>query len=199
METWKRTANMQVVSLEEGAFVGRLDDFQFDLKSGTIYGWRLKGSGMFARAGGAAADKLMLIGRDVAFLQSEADVEWSGGKTNHAEGRSWASSYTGMAVMSHQGSNMGAIQDFVLDVSGGNITGLILHGGKLLVLDEEVQTGPDVVIARSSSQLIELPDEPQRDSWWRRIRWALSRRDGTMQLEEEGELSEDGALLEGEE
>ena len=35
METWKRASNMQVVSLEEGAFVGRLADFQFDLETGT--------------------------------------------------------------------------------------------------------------------------------------------------------------------
>ncbi len=183
-ETWKRAANMQVVSLEEGAFVGRLDDFQFDLESGRIYGWRLKGSGMFARAGGTAAEKVMLIGRDVAFIQSERDVEWSGGKPNHAEGRAWASVYTGTAVMSRRGSNMGAIQDFVIDVSGDNVTGLILHGNKLLVMDEEVQTGPDVVIARSTEQLIALPDEPQREPWWRRIRAAIPRREEAPLLEQ---------------
>ncbi len=183
-ETWKRAANMQVVSLEEGAFVGRLDDFQFDLESGRIYGWRLKGSGMFARAGGTASEKVMLIGRDVAFIQSERDVEWSGGKPNHAEGRAWASVYTGTAVMSRRGSNMGAIQDFVIDVSGDNVTGLILHGNKLLVLDEEVQTGPDVVIARSTEQLIALPDEPQREPWWRRIRAAIPRREEAPLLEQ---------------
>ncbi|MFT5681618.1 MAG: hypothetical protein ACI8RZ_002524 [Myxococcota bacterium] len=187
METWKRTANMQVVSLQEGAFVGRLDDFQFDLETWRIYGWRLKGSGMFARAGGTAAEKLMLLGRDVAFLQSEGDVEWSGGKPNHADGRAWASAYIGMAVMSRRGSSMGAIQDFVLDVSGDNVTGLLLHGGKLLVLDEEVQTGPDVVIAKSTEQLITMPDEPQRASWWRRIRDALSRREEEVPQLEVGE------------
>ena len=99
METWKHASNMQVVSLEEGAFVGRLDDFQFDLESGRIYGWRLKGSGMFARAGGTSSEKVMLIGRDVAFIQSETDVEWSGGQPNHTNGRAWASAYAGMACL----------------------------------------------------------------------------------------------------
>lgn len=177
METWKHASNMQVVSLEEGAFVGRLDDFQFDLETGQIYGWRLKGSGMFARAGGTTADKVMLIGRDVAFIQSEADVEWSGGRPNPAGGRAWASAYAGMAVMSRRGSNMGAVQDFVVDVAGDSVTGLILHGNRLLVLDEDVQTGPDVIIAKSPEQLVTLPDEPQQKSWWKRIRDALSRRD----------------------
>ena len=186
METWKHASNMQVVSLGEGAFVGRLDDFQFDLETGEIYGWRLKGSGMFARAGGTTADKVMLIGRDVAFIQSEADVEWSGGRPNPAEGRAWASAYAGMAVMSRRGSNMGAVQDFVVDVAGDTVTGLILHGNRLLVLDEDVQTGPDVIIAKSPEQLVALPDEPQQKSWWKRIRDALSRR----------ESDEDALLLE---
>ena len=193
METWKSTQNMQVVSLEEGAFVGRLDDFQFDLETGRIYGWRLKGSGVFARAGGTSSEKMMLIGRDVAFIQSEGDVEWSGGRPNHAEGRAWASAYAGMAVMSRRGSNMGAVQDFVIDVAGDTVTSFILHGNQLLVLDEEVQTGPDVIIARSSAQLIELPDEPQRASWWKRIRSALSRRDPVEEEEAEALLLlEDG-------
>jgi uncharacterized protein YrrD len=177
METWKHASNMQVVSLEEGAFVGRLDDFQFDLESGRIYGWRLKGSGMFARAGGTSSEKVMLIGRDVAFIQSETDVEWSGGQPNHTNGRAWASAYAGMAVMSRRGSNMGAVQDFVVDVAGDTVTGLILHGNRLLVLDEDVQTGPDVIIAKSPEQLVTLPDEPQQKSWWNRIRDALSRGD----------------------
>ena len=176
METWKRASNMQVLSLEEGASVGRLDDFQFDLETRRIYGWRLKGSGMFARAGGAPAEKIMLIGRDVAFIQSEHDVEWTGGKPNHAEGRAWASIYVGTSVMSRRGSSMGAVQDFVIDVAGDTVTGLILHGNQLLVLDEEIQTGPDIIIARSSELLIPLPDEPQRESWWQRIRGALSTR-----------------------
>lgn len=186
METWKHASNMQVVSLEEGAFVGRLDDFQFDLESGRIYGWRLKGSGMFARAGGTSSEKVMLIGRDVAFIQSETDVEWSGGQPNHTNGRAWASAYAGMAVMSRRGSNMGAVQDFVVDVAGDTVTGLILHGNRLLVLDEDVQTGPDVIIAKSPEQLVSLPDEPQQKSWWKRIRDALSR----------GEAGEDVPLLE---
>ena len=190
METWKHASNMQVVSLEEGAFVGRLDDFQFDLESGRIYGWRLKGSGMFARAGGTTADKVMLIGRDVAFIQSESDVEWSGGRPNHAAGRAWASAYAGMAVMSRRGSSMGAVQDFVVDVAGDTVTGLILHGNRLLVLDDEVQTGPDVIIAKSPEQLVALPDEPQQKSWWKRIADALSRRDSdedALLLEDAGE------------
>lgn len=176
METWKRSQNMQVISLTEGAVVGRLDDFQFDLESRRIFGWRLKGVGMFAKAGGVEADQLRLIGRDVCFIQSEEDVEWSGGRTNAADGRAWASSYHGMSVMSRRGSMMGGVRDFVIDVAGDVVTGLILHGNRLLVLDDDVQTGPDVIIARSSDLVVQLPEEDQKEPWWARIRAALSRK-----------------------
>ena len=55
-----------------------------------------------------------------------------------------------------------------------------------------MQTGPDVIIARSSDQLIPLPDGPQQVTWWQRIRAALSRRESAEE-EEEVPLLEDGA------
>jgi len=176
METWKRSQNMQVVSLKEGAVLGRVDDFQFDLESHEIFGWRLKGVGMFSKAGGVAAEHLRQIGRDVAFVNSENDVEWTGGKTNTAPGRAWASAYNGMSVMSRRGTVMGAVKDFVIDISADRVTGLILHGDRLLVLNEEVQTGSDVIIARSPELLVELPDEEPKEPWWSRIRDALRAR-----------------------
>ena len=179
---------MQVISLAEGAIVGRLDDFQFDLETREIYGWRLKGVGMFARAGGVAADKLRMIGQDVCFIESEADVEWAGGRINTAEGRAWASTYHGMSVMSRRGSMLGGVRDFVIDVAGDRVISLLLHGNRLLVLNEEVQTGPDVIIARSSDLAVQLPEEEQKESWWSRIRDTLrSQSDKKDQLDTNGE------------
>jgi uncharacterized protein YrrD len=177
---------MQVISLAEGAVVGRLDDFQFDLSSRQIYGWRLKGVGMFSRAGGVSSEQLRLIGRDVCFIKSEEDVEWTGGRTNSAGGRAWASSYHGMSVMSRRGSMMGGVRDFVIDVAGDMVTGLILHGNRLLILDEDVQTGPDVIIARSSDLVVELPEEDLKEPWWARIRAAfVSRKEEAPLIEED--------------
>lgn len=176
METWKRSQNMQVVSLEEGAVVGRLDDFQFDLGSRAIFGWRLKGAGMFSKAGGVPAAKLRKIGQDVCFIASAQDVEWTGGRTNAADGRAWASTYQGMSVMSRRGTMIGGVRDFVIDVAGDSVTGLILHGNRLLILDEDVQTGRDVIIARTSDLVVQLPAEEQKEPWWARVRAAVSRK-----------------------
>lgn len=175
METWKRTQNMQVVSLAEGAFVGRLDDFQFDLEDHRVYGWRLKGTGMFARVGGVAGRYLSRLGRDVAFVESEGVVEWSRGKVADAPGRAWASTYRGVPAITRRGRALGAVQDYVLEANASRVTGIILHGNLLLPLDGRVRTGPAAVVVSDEGAVVELPAEAgdEREDWWARLKEAL--------------------------
>lgn len=178
LETWKRAQNLQVASTEEGAFVGRLDDFQFDLDNHRIYGWRLKATGMFGRSGGVRAAELLLIGRDLAFIRTDKAVEWASGKPAAVGGRAWASAYRGTSAITRRGRSLGAVQDFVIDQAGGQVTGLILHGGLLVALDERVHTGPAAVIVESSDLVVQLPEDEgdDRPAWWDRIREAVSRK-----------------------
>ena len=177
LETWKRAQNLQVASLAEGAFVGRLDDFMFDLETHQIYGWRLKGSGMFAKPGGVPADELVLVGRDLALIRSEEAVEWSGGRITVVDGRAWASAYRGTQAVSRRGRSLGAVQDFVIDREGNQVTGLLLHGGLLLPLDGRVSTGPAAIIAESDDLVVEMPDEEagggEQVAWWNRLTSAI--------------------------
>ena len=175
LETWKRAHNLQVATLAEGAFLGRLEDFQFDLETHRIYGWRLKGSGMFGKIGGLRADVLTLVGKDLAFVTCEADVEWGGGRTNAVDGRAWASSYQGTQAITRRGQALGAVQDFVIDRQGGQVTGLLLHGMVLLPLDGRVHTGPAAIIVEDPSVVVELPenDDDEPTSWWNRVREAV--------------------------
>jgi len=178
LETWKRAHNLQVVTTTEGAFAGRLEDFQFDLETHRIYGWRLKASGMFARAGGVRAEAMQLIGRDVALLDSESSIEWGSRRADAVAGRAWASTYKGTQAISRRGRALGAVQDFVIDGRGGSVTGLVLHGGLLLPLDGRVQTGPSAIIVEADDVAVELPedeaDEPT--NWWVRVRDAVGGR-----------------------
>ena len=152
-ETWKRAQNLQVVSLEEGAIVGKLDDFQFDLETRRIYGWRLKGHGVFAKAGGVRAADLVLVGRDVALVRAESCVEWADARPNVVDGRAWASAYRGTQAITRRGASLGAVQDFVVDRAGNEVTGFILPGDRLLPLDDGVNTGPDAVIVEDPERL----------------------------------------------
>ena len=177
LETWKRAQNLQVVTLAEGALLAKLLDFQFDLHDHHIYGWCLKTAGVFSKIGGVRADHLTLVGRDVAFVRAEADVDWDMGKAGHVDGRAWASTYQGAGVMSRRGEALGAVQDFVIDRQGDRVTGLLLHGGRLVPLDDAVRTGPTAVIVPSRDKVVELdeggPHPEDERGWWKRLQESL--------------------------
>ena len=177
METWKRAQNLQVATRDEGALIGRLDDFQFDLESHRIYGWRLKGAGMFGKVGGFPAESLLLIGRDIALIRAEADVEVEKARVG-AEGRAWASAYRGTQAISRRGTALGAVQDYVLAPDGSRVTGLLLHGHRLLALEGRVQTGPAAVIVESPEALVELPEDTsdEHTDWWLKLKGAVGPR-----------------------
>ena len=173
MHTWKRTHGRQVVTRDEGAAIGTLNDFQFDLGDRRIYGWRLKGPGMFAPFGGVPSETLLVIGRDVAIVQSEKSVEWSNAGRNAAEGRAWAGEYRGTTVVDQRGRSMGSVQDFVFDELGARLTGFVLQGNLLLPLDERVRTGPAAVVAQDQAQAVAMQEPPERaedrERWWDRL------------------------------
>lgn len=177
VQTWKRVQNMQAIGLAEGAYVGRLDDFQFDLDTHRVYGWRLKGTGYFGKSGGVAASHLTLLGRDLAVLDSEASVEWGSTSRRNPGGRAWASTYRGTQAITRRGLALGAVQDFVLSADGTRVTGIILHGDRLLPLDDRVHCGPAAVIAVDDKVVVELGDgegELEGPTWWARLKDALS-------------------------
>ncbi|NOY25251.1 MAG: hypothetical protein GXP62_05205 [Oligoflexia bacterium] len=174
--TWKRAQNMQVVGLLQGAFAGRLDDFQFDLETHAIYGWRVKTTGVWGRSGAVAAAKLSLIGRDVAFIGSVDQVVWGSTDRKNVVGRAWASAYRGTQAITRRGRALGAVQDFVIDAQGSRVTGILLHGDRLLPLDGGVNSGPAAVIAADEGVVVELgsgEEDPEGVRWWHRLRKAL--------------------------
>ena len=182
MISFRKAHGLQGVARKEGALIGRFDDFQFDLESRAIYGYRIKGAGMFAKAGGVAAASLDQIGRDVAFVGGEDSVEWSGAGRNVEDGRAWASQYRGTRVMSRNGVSLGAVEDFVFDPGGDRVLGLVLDGERLVELGPAVATGPAAVILEEASMLQTLPAEDRIDSneadWRKWFRFGRGEDDG---------------------
>jgi uncharacterized protein YrrD len=76
-KTFRKAQGMLVASIAEGALIGKLEDFQFDLESGRIYGYRIKGTGVFSKTGGVAATQVHCIGQDLLLVQQAADVSWT--------------------------------------------------------------------------------------------------------------------------
>jgi len=184
--SFRKVQGHLVIARAEGAIVGRVDDFQFDLENQTIYGYRLKGTGMFSRAGGVAAEEMEYIGRDVAIVPGEEAVEWSGAGRNIEPGRAWASQFRGTRVMSRSGAHVGTVEDLVFELNPDRIVGLVLEGRRLVAIAEGVATGPAAVILPTDQHFDELPATHETDAdWMQWIRTALQKRGASVEPGEE--------------
>lgn len=175
METWKRAQGLSVATLAEGATVGRLEDFLFDLDDGRIYGWRIKGPGVFGKVAGVAAAELVLLGRDLAFIKAESGLEYATGKVGALDGKAWASAYRNTSAISRRGQPAGAVEDYVLAPDGQRVKGLLLKGGRLLPLEGRVHTGPGAVIFEDLDVLVDLGEDDDKTDWWARLKGALAK------------------------
>ena len=175
MNTYRKCQGRTLVSLREGALVGKLDDFQFDLEGRNIYGYRVKASGVFAKAGGVKATLIERVGRDVAFVDREDSVEWGQGSRNAAEGRAWASQYKGTRVMSRGGKMMGQVHDIVFDDQALQVLAIFLDEERWIGLEEgEVATGPAAVIVGKPEAVQALPKDLAPEDAWTRFKSSLS-------------------------
>jgi uncharacterized protein YrrD len=180
MIRYETTRARPVVSREEGAIVGKFDDFQFDIRSWTIYGYRLRSSSMFGRAGGVLAEDLDQIGRDVVFITSESRVEWTGGSRNPEDGRAWASRYLGTKVISRDGTALGEIDDLVFCARTDTLVALILSGERIVELGRNVATGSAAVVIEDASFAVPLPAEEDHENpttWWVNVRKVFGKKD----------------------
>lgn len=174
MRTFKRVQGMQVVARQEGAIIGKLDDFLFELQTGIIAGWRVKTGSVFAKGGGVAAGDLELLGRDVVIIRGEAAVEWAGsGRPKPVDGRAWASAYLGTGALTRAGQALAEVKDLIVDDVGNRLRGLLLADGRLLVVGAQVQLGPSAVIVENDGVPLTLPES--EEEWWAAITAAVTR------------------------
>lgn len=170
MKTFLKTRGRPVATLAEGAVVGKLDDFLFDLESGRVYGFRIK-QGVLSRSAGVAASDVALLGRDLVYVKSEAAVDWSGVSRVREDGRAWASQYRGVKVMSLRGAALGTVEDFVLGAEPFAVVALLLDGNRIVRMDNRVSLGRDAVIVADAADAAALDaDEPETTDWWNRVR-----------------------------
>lgn len=169
MKTFSDIRGMQVASLAEGALVGKLDDFLFELESRRVLGYRLR-QGM-VKSGGLPAPELRLVGEDLVFITHAAAVDWRGIQRVADEGRAWASLYRGARVMSRRGSTLGEVEDLGFDPEGAAVVVLLLDRNRRVVLDENVSLGRDAVIVDDPSRVVAGPEDESEVTDWRvRIR-----------------------------
>lgn len=166
--TFRKTQNLPVVSLAEGAILGRLDDFQFDLETGRIFGYRVRGQGVWARIGGVPAALLTRYGRDVVFVTDESALRWGTLSRGAEPGRAWATLYRGVAVRTRRGQAVGTVQDFLIEAEPAAVRALVLDRHRLLPFDEGVALGRDSVVVPDTAPLLDAGDEEEITETWAR-------------------------------
>lgn len=175
MKTFRKAQGMQVATIAEGALLGKLEDFQFDLETGRIYGYRLKGPGVFGRGGGIPADATTLIGRDLVLVKTETAVEWAGERRNAEDGRAWAVTYRKTRVISRRGASLGIVEDFILDGAPPRVIALLLDNQRMARLDRRVTLGRDAVILEDPAAAVAIESEEEETTdWWTRVRGTFS-------------------------
>ncbi len=173
MNRYEETRGKPVVSRAEGAIVGKFDDFQFALKGWKIFGYRLRSTSMFGKAGGISADELDQVGTDVVFIGSRDQVEWSGGGRNSEDGRAWASRYLGTKIISRDGTSLGEVEDLLFDPGERRVAAVVLTGERVVELGHHIHTGAAAVVLEDASAampLVQEEDEEAPTDWWSRVR-----------------------------
>lgn len=172
MRTFTKAQDLKAATIAEGALVGRLDDFQFDLESGEIYGWRVK-TGVFGKTGGVPAAAVVQLGRDLALLRGEGAIEWSGGRAQ-AEGRAWAGAYTKKRVVTRRGAELGEVVDYVVEVDPPRVRALLLDGGRVVPFGPHAAVGKDAVVLDDATVARAVSDHAiESSAWWDVVRALL--------------------------
>lgn len=174
MKTFSKSRGLPVATIAEGALVGKLDDFLFELETGRIFGYRLK-AGVLPRSGGVAARDVARVGRDLVLVSSEAAVDWSGVSRVAEEGRAWASRYRGARVMTRRGAAVGEVTDLLFQSEPHEVRAFLLDGNRVVQLDGGVSVGRDALILDDAAAAMAVGGgEPETTDWWVRVRGAFS-------------------------
>jgi sporulation protein YlmC with PRC-barrel domain len=169
LKTYSELRGMQVASLAEGALIGKMDDFLFELDTRRILGYRLRN--VMVRSGGLPAGELKMVGEDLVFASRSGAVDWVGIQRVADEGRAWASLYRGAKVMSRRGSTLGEVEDLGIDPETASLVVLVLDRNRRIVLDDNVSLGRDAVVVDDASRVVAGPeDETEVTDWRVRIR-----------------------------
>lgn len=169
MRTFGKARGMQVITIAEGASVGKLDDVYFDLEHHRIYGYRIKGSWMWSATAACAADQVQKLGRDAILIKNEAGLEKAGGRTDD-DARSWAGDFVGRKIMSRRGEQLGEVSDLVLDEANQLVRAALTKDDRLVKFDGRVALGRDAVIVDDTTVPIALGDEKiESPEWWTKL------------------------------
>ncbi len=169
MRVFNAAKGLPVVTLAEGGYAGKLDDFLFELESLAVLGFRLRAPGFWGGARGVAAGNVVLLGRDYVLVRDEAVVEREGHRGSSNADRAWFSDWAGRKVVARKGVELGTVEDVVLDDKPGLVRAWVLDGGRVVVPGPRVVLASESVIVDDERVVVATGEKVDTAAWWAKL------------------------------
>ncbi|MBM4391745.1 MAG: PRC-barrel domain-containing protein [Deltaproteobacteria bacterium] len=169
MRLFHAAKGLPVVTLAEGGYAGKLDDFLFELDSLAVLGFRLRAPGFWGGARGVAVGNVVLLGRDYVLVRDEAIVEREGQRGADTTDRAWFSDWDGRKVVARRGVDLGAVEDVVLDEQPSVVRAWVLDGGRVVVPGPRAVLAADSVIVDDERVVVSIGEKVDTAAWWARV------------------------------
>ncbi len=169
MRVFQAARGLPVVTLVEGGYAGKLDDFLFELESLAVLGFRLRAPGFWGGARGVAAGNVVLLGRDYVLVRDEAVVEREGNRGGDSANRAWFSSWAGRKVFARKGVELGTVEDVVLDDAPRVVRAWVIDGGRVVVPGPRVVLGSESVIVDDERVVVTTGEKVDTAAWWAKV------------------------------
>ncbi|MBM4365983.1 MAG: PRC-barrel domain-containing protein [Deltaproteobacteria bacterium] len=169
MRVFNATKGLPVVTLAEGGYAGKLDDFQFEIDSLAVLGFRLRAPGFWGGARGVAAGNVVLLGRDYVLVRDEAIVEREGHRAASTAGRAWFGDWAGRKVVARRGVELGTVDDVVLDDRPSVVRAWVLDGGRVVVPGPRAELAADSLIVDDERVVVGTGEKVDSVAWWARL------------------------------
>lgn len=148
---------MAVVSISDGAKLGRIDDLLFDMRPPHVAAFRISGDGQHALI---PFDQVRSIGSGAVTVPGREVVRWA---RAHSDVNNLPNlrDLSKLKVVDEAGAFLGTAKDVEIDPQNGCITRLQVHRGGVLGIGGETQTiaagdivsiGAEVMVVRASSR-----------------------------------------------
>lgn len=169
MTSFQSVRGLPVVTVAEGGYAGKLDDFLFRYEDVAVFGFRLRAPGFWGGALGVATADVVRLGRDYVLVSGDAAVEKEGSGGSAAPDRGWWSDWVGVKVLARRGTDLGKVEDVVLDERPSRLRALVLDGGRVVVPGRRALVGRDAVIVEEEAVVQVLAERVDTPEWWARV------------------------------
>ncbi len=169
MKSFLAVRGLPVVTVAEGGYAGKLDDFLFRFDDVAILGFRLRAPGFWGGALGVACENVVRLGRDYVLVSGDDVVERERGGGVVSADRAWWSDWVGVKVLARRGTDLGRVEDVLVDERPSRLRALVLDGGRVVLPGRKALVGRDAVIVDEEAAVHVFPEKHESAEWWEKV------------------------------